>query len=161
MEIMNKKIAIYPGSFDPITKGHVDIIERALHIFDEVIILIANHPTKQATYDLLKRKQMVEAVIHSMNNPHVKVDTTEGLTIHYAQKMKASALVRGLRTVPDFEYEHEFFSANQFIDSNIDMVFFMAKQSNEFISSSMIKKLHSSGINIESLVPKQIIHLLK
>lgn len=158
---MNKKIAIYPGSFDPITKGHVDIIERALHLFDEVIILIANHPTKHATYDVKTRKMMVKAVIESMNNPRLKVDTTEGLTIHYAQKVKASVLVRGLRTVPDFEYEHEFFSANQFIDSDIDMVFLMAKQSNEFISSSMIKKLYSSGINIESLVPEQILHLLK
>jgi pantetheine-phosphate adenylyltransferase len=160
MESMNKKIAVYPGSFDPITNGHVDIIERALKIFDEVIILIANHPTKKATYDLERRKLMVNKVLKTMDHPHLKVDTTEGLTIHYAKKVNASVLVRGLRTVPDFEYEHEFYSANQFIDCEIDMVFLMAKQSNAFISSSMIKKLHDSGVNIDTLVPKEIIAFL-
>jgi pantetheine-phosphate adenylyltransferase len=160
MESMNKKIAVYPGSFDPITNGHVDIIERALKIFDEVIILIANHPTKKATYDLETRKLMVHKVIATMNHPFLKVDSTEGLTIHYAKQVHATVLVRGLRTVPDFEYEHEFYSANQFIDGGIDMVFLMAKQSNAFISSSMIKKLHESGVNVDALVPKEIISLL-
>jgi pantetheine-phosphate adenylyltransferase len=155
-----KKIAIYPGSFDPITNGHVDILHRALNIFDEVIILIANHPTKKPSYSLDTRKKMISAVIASIDPIRIQVDTTEGLTIQYAQKHGAQALVRGLRTVPDFDYEHDFFKANQFIDETIDIVFFMARTSHEFVSSSMIKKLHESKINVENLVPKEILKFL-
>ena len=154
-------IAIYPGSFDPITNGHFDILQRALTIFDHVILLLAVNPNKQSSYSIDDRLAMLQLVASTIPSERVTVDYTNGLTIRYAESKGAIALVRGLRAVPDFEYEHEIYSGNQIINSNIEMVFFMAKNNHEMISSSLIKQLHQSDVDISSLVPKVILPFLK
>jgi pantetheine-phosphate adenylyltransferase len=155
------KIAIYPGSFDPITNGHFDILQRALTIFDHVILLLAVNPNKQSSYSVNDRLAMLRSVANTIPSARVSVDHTNGLTIRYAEFKGAIALVRGLRAVPDFEYEHEIFAGNQIINSKIEMVFFMAKNNHEMISSSLIKQLHQSDVDISSLVPKVVLPLLK
>lgn len=155
------KIAIYPGSFDPITNGHVDILQRSLTIFDHVILLLAVNPNKQTTYSVKDRLAMLQLVANTFATGSVTVDHTNGLTVRYAESKGAIALVRGLRAVPDFEYEHEIFAGNQIINSKVEMVFLMAKNNHEMISSSLIKQLHQSDVDITSLVPKVILPLLK
>jgi len=155
------KIAIYPGSFDPITNGHVDILQRALTIFDHVILLLAVNPNKQSSYAVNDRLAMLRAVANTFPSGKVTVDHTNGLTVRYAESKGAIALVRGLRAVPDFEYEHEIYAGNQIINSNIEMVFFMAKNNHEMISSTLIKQLHQSDVDISALVPKVVLPLLK
>ena len=155
------KIAIYPGSFDPITNGHVDILQRALTIFDNVILLLAINPNKQSSYPVKDRIAMLRAVANTFPSGKVTVDHTNGLTVRYAESKGAIALVRGLRAVPDFEYEHEIYAGNQIINSNIEMVFFMAKNNHEMISSTLIKQLYQSDVDISALVPKVVLPLLK
>jgi pantetheine-phosphate adenylyltransferase len=157
----NMKIAIYPGSFDPITNGHVDILQRALTIFDHVILLLAINPNKQSSYPVKYRLAMLRAVANTFPSGKVTVDHTNGLTVRYAESKGAIALVRGLRAVPDFEYEHEIYAGNQIINSNIEMVFFMAKNNHEMISSTLIKQLYQSDVDISALVPKVVLPLLK
>jgi pantetheine-phosphate adenylyltransferase len=157
----NMKIAIYPGSFDPITNGHVDILQRALTIFDHVILLLAVNPNKQSSYPVKDRLAMLRAVANTFPSGKVTVDHTNGLTVRYAESKGAIALVRGLRAVPDFEYEHEIYAGNQIINSNIEMVFFMAKNNHEMISSTLIKQLYQSDVDISALVPKVVLPLLK
>lgn len=157
----NMKIAIYPGSFDPITNGHVDILQRALTIFDHVILLLAVNPNKQSSYPVKDRLAMLRAVANTFLSGKVTVDHTNGLTVRYAESKGAIALVRGLRAVPDFEYEHEIYAGNQIINSNIEMVFFMAKNNHEMISSTLIKQLYQSDVDISALVPKVVLPLLK
>lgn len=155
------KIAIYPGSFDPISNGHVDILQRALTIFDHVILLLAINPNKQSSYPVKDRLAMLRAVANTFPSGKVTVDHTNGLTVRYAESKGAIALVRGLRAVPDFEYEHEIYAGNQIINSNIEMVFFMAKNNHEMISSTLIKQLYQSDVDISALVPKVVLPLLK
>lgn len=154
-----KLIAIYPGSFDPITNGHIDILNRALKIFDNVIVLVADNPAKKPTFSVEERKAMIRESING--NPNVKVDSTTGLTIHYTEKVGAYALIRGLRAAIDFEYEFQINSANSFINSGVESVFLMAKQEFTFISSSTIKEMVSGGVDVSSLVPKPVLKRLE
>lgn len=153
------KIAVYPGSFDPITNGHLDILKRALNVFDKVIVLVANNPKKQTTFDVNERRNIIKNVTKDMKN--VEVDSTDGLVVAYAKKVGATALVRGLRAVTDFEYELQMATTNEFVDSSIDMVFFMTHLENTFISSSSVKELFFQGLDISKLVPQEVIHALE
>lgn len=153
------KIAVYPGSFDPITNGHLDILKRALNVFDKVIVLVANNPKKQTKFDVNERRNIIKNVTKDMKN--VEVDSTEGLVVAYAKKVGATALVRGLRAVTDFEYELQMATTNEFVDSSIDMVFFMTHLENTFISSSSVKELFFQGLDISKLVPQEVIHALE
>ncbi len=153
------KIAVYPGSFDPITNGHLDILKRALNVFDKVIVLVANNPKKQTTFDVNERIKIIKNVTKDMKN--VEVDSTEGLVVTYAKKVGATALVRGLRAVTDFEYELQMATTNEFVDSSIDMVFFMTHLENTFISSSSVKELFFQGLDISKLVPQEVIRALE
>ena len=125
------KTAIYPGSFDPITNGHLDILQRALKIFDKVIVLVAVNPNKQSRFSVEERIQMIKEAV---DNPNVVVDSTSGLTVEYAKQHGATHLIRGLRAVTDFEYEFQLATANDFIDSSIDSVFLMSKNDKSFIN---------------------------
>ena len=152
------KVAIYPGSFDPVTNGHLDILNRATKIFDKVIVLIAVNPNKKSRFSVEDRVAMIKEAI---NNPNVEVDFTDGHTVEYAKNHGATHLIRGLRAVTDFEYEFQLASANDFIDSSIDSVFLMSKHEYSFINSSMIVELHQKGIDVSSLVPQSVIKRLK
>ncbi|MGP1413865.1 MAG: pantetheine-phosphate adenylyltransferase [Bacillales bacterium] len=150
------KIAIYPGSFDPITNGHLDIIERASKIFDKVIVLVSINNEKHYLNSIEERVSMIEKAIEGINN--VEVDSYLGLTASYFKEKNACAIIRGLRVVSDFEYEWQFASANEFIDPNIEIVFFMAHKMTSFISSSTINEMYLNGVDISSLVPKSVIN---
>ena len=152
------KVAIYPGSFDPITNGHLEILKRALNIFDKVIMLVAVNPNKKSRFNAEDRVNMIKEAI---NDPRVEVDSYEGLTVEYAKKHNASHLIRGLRAVTDFEYEFSLASANDFIDSSVDTVFLMSKAEKSFINSSMIMELYQSGVDISALVPASVLRRLK
>ena len=153
------RIAIYPGSFDPITNGHLDILNRALGIFDKVIVLIAINPNKKSRFTPAERKEMIEEAVG--NNEKVIVDTYEGLTVKYAKEHNAKYLIRGLRALTDFEYEFQLATANDIADSSIDTVFLMSKNDKSFINSSMIMELHEKGIDVSSLVPSSVLKRLK
>ena len=153
------KTAIYPGSFDPITNGHLDVLNRALNIFDKVIVLVAINPNKKSRFAAEIRKEMILEALE--NNPRVEVDIYDGLTVEYAKKHQATHLIRGLRAVTDFEYEFQLATANDFIDSNIDTVFLMSKNDKSFINSSMIMELHEKGVDVSSLVPESVYRRLK
>ena len=152
------KVAIYPGSFDPITNGHLEILKRALNIFDKVIVLVAINPNKKTRFNVEDRVAMIKEAV---DDNRVEVDASTGLTVEYAKKHGASHLIRGLRAVTDFEYEFSLASANDFIDSSIDTVFLMSKAEKSFINSSMIMELHQSGVDVSPLVPHSVLKRLK
>ena len=147
--------AVYAGSFDPITNGHMDILRRALEVFDEVVLLLAVNPAKKGTFDVEERLRMMKKACEGLKG--VSIDYTDGLTVHYCKKVGAKHLIRGLRAVTDFEYEFQLSAANQYIDAEIDVVFLMSRSSTAFISSSMINQLRKSGADIAALVPEAVI----
>ena len=151
------KVAIYPGSFDPITNGHLEILKRALNIFDRVIMLVAVNPDKQARFSGEERVAMIKEAI---NDERVIVDSYTGLTVEYAKAHGASHLIRGLRAVTDFEYEFSLASANDYIDSSIDTIFLMSKAEKSFINSSMIMELYKNGVDVSALVPPSVLKRL-
>lgn len=152
------KIAIYPGSFDPITNGHLDVLNRACKIFDKVIVLVAVNPKKKSRFSAEERVAMIKEAV---DNPNVEVDSFSGLTVEYAKSHGATHLIRGLRAVTDFEYEFQLASANDYVDSNIDTVFLMSKNDKSFINSSMIMELHEAGVDVSNLVPESVNKRLK
>ncbi len=152
------RIAIYPGSFDPITNGHLDILNRALEIFDKVIVLVAVNPNKKSRFSVEDRVAMIKEAVEGKN---VEVDSYQGLTVEYAKSHGAKHLIRGLRAVTDFEYEFQLATANDFIDSSIDTVFLMSKNDKSFINSSMIVELFNQGQDVSSLVPPSVLKRLK
>ena len=151
------KRAIYPGSFDPITNGHLDVLQRALKVFDEVIVLVAINPNKHSKFTPEERMQMIKEATNDLKG--VKVDATDGLSVSYAKEHGATCLIRGLRAVTDFEYEFSLSASNEFIDDSIDMVFFMSHAETSFISSSSIDELYHSGVDISKLVPASVIKM--
>ena len=151
--------AIYPGSFDPITNGHLNIINRASKLYDELIVLVAISPAKKPFFSIEEKVNMIKDSVKDL--PNVKVDFYEGLVVDYASKNNVQVLVRGLRAVSDFEYEFQLAAANRFINKEIEMVFFMANSENNFISSSMIKEMALAGQDVSSLVPPMVTKYLK
>lgn len=149
--------AVYPGSFDPITNGHLDVLKRALEVFDEVIVLVADNPSKKSKFTVKERVEMIKDSTKNLKG--VKVDSYKGLTVEYAKKVGAKHLVRGLRAVTDFEYEFALTEANRYIDKSIDTAFFMATAESSFISSSTIDEMHKSGIDISKLVPESVVKM--
>ena len=151
--------AVYPGSFDPITNGHLNIINRASKLYDELIVLVAISPAKKPFFSIEEKVNMIKDSVKDL--PNVKVDFYEGLVVDYASKNNVQVLVRGLRAVSDFEYEFQLAAANRFINKEIEMVFFMANSENNFISSSMIKEMALAGQDVSSLVPPMVTKYLK
>lgn len=152
----NMKIAIYPGSFDPITNGHLDIIIRASKIFDKVYVTALNNPNKDTLFNVEERKQLIEDVLKDEKVVNAYADSSIGLTTVYAREKNANFIVRGLRATSDFEYELNIFAANNHLDHEIDTVFLMTRLENSFISSSMIKEMAYYNANIAGLVHPRV-----
>ena len=152
------KIAIYPGSFDPITKGHLDILKNAAEIFDKVIIAVAHNPSKTGFLTVEERVKLIHESVADLNN--VEVDSFEGLTIEYAKKNGAEVLIRGLRAVSDFEFEMQLSQTNSALCSEIKTVFLTTKPKYNFISSSTIREILNNGGDISKFVPKAVYEYL-
>ena len=145
------KIAVYPGTFDPVTNGHMDILNRAITIFDKVIIAVAEDNYKNTLFSLNERLQMLEEI--AGKRPSVEVDTFEGLLVEYCKSVNAIAIVRGLRAVSDFEYELQMALMNKKLNDNLETIFLMTAAENSFVSSTIIKQVSVLGGCIEGLVP--------
>lgn len=151
---MQKKLAICPGSFDPITNGHLDIIRRGATIFDEVIIAIFNNQSKTPLFSVEERIHLIEQATKDIEN--VKVDVSEGLLVDYAKEQNAHAVLRGLRAVSDFEYEMQITSMNKKLEPDIETFFMMTNNQYSFLSSSIVKEVARYNGNITNLVPKVV-----
>jgi len=151
-------IAIYPGTFDPITNGHLDIIKRAEKIFDKIIVAVANNKAKNSMFSLQKRVEMVKIAV---NSPKIKVKSFDSLLVEFAKKENAKIIIRGLRAVSDFEYELQMSYTNQSLDKEIETIFLMPTLNNAFISSSIVRNILSYDGDISHLVPKEIIKMIK
>ena len=147
----HKRIAIYPGTFDPITNGHLDIIERGLNLFDGLIVAIASNGSKNPLFTVKERLAMLQEALSSMDR--VEVDSFEGLLVDYAQKRKADAVLRGLRAVSDFEYEFQLALMNRKLNKKVQTVFLMTGLRWIFISSSIVKEASQFGGDTRDLVP--------
>lgn len=148
------KIAIYPGSFDPITKGHLDILKNASGIFDKVIIAVARNGEKKGFLSTEERVELIKKSIEGLDN--VEVDAFEGLTIEYAKKRGAEILIRGLRAVSDFEYEMQLSQTNSALCDEIKTVFLTTKPKYNFISSSTIREILKNNGDISKFVPQAV-----
>lgn len=148
------KIAIYPGSFDPITKGHLDILKNASGIFDKVIIAVARNGEKKGFLSTEERVELIKKSIEGLDN--VEVDAFEGLTIEYAKKRGAEILIRGLRAVSDFEYEMQLSQTNSALCDEIKTVFLTTKPKYNFISSSTIREILQNNGDISKFVPQAV-----
>jgi pantetheine-phosphate adenylyltransferase len=157
--VLSEKVAVVPGSFDPITNGHLDIIKRAADVFDIVYVVVLNNSSKRPLFTLEERMSLIGEVTKSM--PNVRIDASSGLLIDYAQSKKAQAIVRGLRAVSDFEYEMQITSMNRYLDESIETFFIMTKNQYSFLSSSIVKEVAQYGGKVEGLVPPHVEQALK
>jgi pantetheine-phosphate adenylyltransferase len=153
------KAAIYPGSFDPITYGHIDIVERALEIFDKVIIAIAENAEKRSLFSVEERLLMVKTIFK--DTPNVIVDSFKGLLVNYVAKTNAKVSLRGLRATSDFEYEFHMASMNRSLNTHLDTLFMMTSKDYFFVSSRTIKEVARLGGGVEGLVPDLVVRRLK
>lgn len=149
------KRAVYPGSFDPITNGHLDIIERASRVFDEVIIVVLVNPSKKGLFDIDERVKLIQKCIHNFDN--VRVESFDGLLVNFMEKVDARVIIKGLRAVSDFEYEFQMALMNNKLDPNIETVFMMTNAKYSYLSSSSIKQVAMFGGCIKDLVPDYVI----
>ena len=147
-------IAIYPGSFDPITNGHIDILKSGSEIFDKVIIAVSYNINKQGFLSVEERVDLIKKSVAHLNN--VEVDAFEGLTVEYAKKKGADVLLRGLRTSFDFEYELQLSQTNNALNKDLKTVFLITKPEYNFISSSMVREILANKGDISKFVPKEV-----
>ena len=152
------RLAVYPGSFDPITNGHVDIVQRALAMFDKVIVAIADNVRKTPVFTIEERKQYIREAVNG--DPRVEVDAFSGLLVEYVRKKGAKIVVRGLRALADFEYEFQLAHMNRRLGRDIDTVFLMTSEKDFYVSSSLVKEVAQFGGDITGLVPPAVQHAL-
>ncbi|MCK5283619.1 MAG: pantetheine-phosphate adenylyltransferase [Nanoarchaeota archaeon] len=152
------KIAIYPGSFDPVTMGHVDVLKRALKIFDKVIVVVGENPNKKYLFSVEERKAMVESATEGLN---VEIDHFSGLLVDFTKKKNATAIIRGLRAVSDFDYEFQAALMNRKLDNTIETIFIMTRGMYCYLSSSVVKEVASLGGDLKDLVSMNVAEELK
>jgi len=148
------RTVIYPGSFDPLTNGHLDVIQRASRLFDKVIVAIAKNDSKRPLFTLDERLEMVAHAIKSL--PNVCADAFEGLLINYVEQREGQAIIRGLRAVSDFEFEFQLALMNRKLDERIETIFMMPKDTYTFLSSRIVKEIASLGGDVSAFVPPQV-----
>lgn len=153
------KTAIYPGSFDPITNGHLDLIQRGLKIFDEIIVAIAVNPVKQPLFTIEERVDMIRRVLN--HHPRVRIDHFTGLLVDYVRRQNTNVILRGLRAVSDFDYEFQLALMNRRLAPEIETVFLMTSLKWVFLSSSILKEAVSLGGVVEDIVPPLVFQLLR
>ncbi len=153
------RVALYPGSFDPIHYGHLDIIERAANLFDKLIVAVASNPNKKPLFTTEERVEMLEAVLKDY--PNVYVESFDGLTVNFALKQGAQVIIRGLRAITDFENEFIFALTNKKLEPKIETVYFMTRSEYSFISSSSVKEVVFYGGNVTCMVPPLVADKLK
>jgi pantetheine-phosphate adenylyltransferase len=153
------RIAVYPGSFDPVTNGHLDIIERSSRVFDKVVVGVLNNGGKNPLFTIEERVKMLEQVTQHIDN--VEIDSFTGLLVDFVKLKNASVIVKGLRTVMDFEYEFQMALLNKALNPEYETIFMMTDSKYSYISSSMVKELAGFHGDLTGLVPAEIIHKIK
>ena len=148
-----KRTAIYPGSFDPLTNGHLDVIQRAAKLFDRVIVAVAENESKQPLFTLAERVALVKQAVAKL--PNVETDSFSSLLVEYVAARKAQAIVRGLRAVSDFEFEFQLALMNRKLDENIETIFMMPKDTYTFLSSRIVKEIARLGGDVRAFVPAE------
>ena len=156
---MKKITAIYPGTFDPVTNGHLDIIERASKLFDKVIITIAVNSSKKPLFSKDERLDMIKNVTKKFKN--VSVDVFDGLLVSYAKKKKASVIIRGLRAISDFDYEFQIALTNRKLEPEVNTIFLMPSEKYSFLNSSLVRELASFKADVKQFVPDYVFKKLK
>jgi len=152
------RIAIYPGSFDPLTNGHLSLIQRGLQMFDRVIVAVAFNPKKVPLFSVEERKQLIR---EACPDPRVEVDAFQGLLVEYAKRRGVNVLLRGLRAVSDFEYEFQLANMNRKLAPGIETVFMMTGEDYFYISSQLVREVASLGGDVDGLVPPSVLARLK
>jgi len=150
--------AIYPGSFDPMTNGHLSIIQRGLTMFDRLIVAVLNNPRKQAMFSVEERTRLIR---EACPDPRVEVDSFQGLLVHYTRRKGVHVILRGLRAVSDFEYEFQLANMNRKLDPEFDTVFMMTGQDSFYISSQLVREVASLGGDVSGLVPTNVLRALR
>jgi len=155
--------AIYPGSFDPVTNGHLDIIERGCKLFDEIIIAILVNPEKQPFFSIDERREMLAEVLNGIEQGgcRVRIDDFQGLLVHYAVAQQAHAIVRGIRAISDYEYELQMALMNRRLEPTIETVFMMPAETYSYVSSRLVKEVFQLGGELEGLVPPIVENRMK
>jgi pantetheine-phosphate adenylyltransferase len=148
---MSKLLAVYAGSFDPVTLGHLDLIERSASLFDEVVVAVGRHATKKAFFSFQERTDLLREVTRDM--PNVRIDAFDGLLIHFCEKIGARAIVRGLRAATDFEYELQIAHANADMAPGVDTVFLPTRTKYGFVSASLVREIASHGGDVSHYAP--------
>jgi pantetheine-phosphate adenylyltransferase len=148
------RTALYPGSFDPLTNGHIDIIERAAKLFDHVIVAVARNDGKQPLFSLKQRLQLVQRALKGL--PNAEADSFDGLLVDYAEKRSVQAIIRGLRAVSDFEFEFQLALMNRKLNGRVETIFMMPRETYTFLSSRIVKEIARLGGNVESFVPDHV-----
>ncbi len=152
-------IAVYPGSFDPLTNGHFDVIKRGARVFDHLIVAVSDNPAKQALFTRDERVEMIKDVTKGVKN--ISAEWFEGLLVDYVRRKKAGVILRGIRTISDFEYEYQMAMTNRTFAGEIETVFVMTHEEFSFVSSRLIKEAASLGGDVSSFVPKEVEKWLK
>lgn len=152
-------IAVYPGSFDPVTNGHIDIICRGLKVFDNIIVGVAQNSTKNNMFSVGERVEMIREALG--NNPRIRVDVIDGLLIDYVRQQGSNIIIRGLRAVSDFEYEFQLAQVNHTVEENIETMFMMTSVRYGYLSSSVVKEMGSLGGDITDFVPECVLQRIR
>ena len=155
-----RSLAVYPGTFDPVTNGHIDILRRSLAMFDEIIVAIAENPRKAPLFSVDERRGFIESATTDVGD-RIRCDAFDGLLVNYCRKVGARCIVRGLRALADFEYEFQFAHMNRRLAPEVDTVFFMTDEHNHYVSSSLVKEVAGFGGDVTGLVPENVERALR